>query len=162
MPALLLAGVAVSAFFSSLISAIVVLEKDTNSVREILFWLAGGLDSRSWEHAITAGPLIILGAILIMFYSRDLNLLNLNDDDAKAMGINVNVTRPFLIILCSVSYICAKTLWRLSWSPKIERTARPAWAGWKRLTPTSLTICRSQRSLRSKDSILDLGVRGGT
>ena len=102
MPALLLAGVAVSAFFSSLISAIVVLEKDTNSVREILFWLAGGLDSRSWEHAITAGPLIILGAILIMFYSRDLNLLNLNDDDAKAMGINVNVTRPFLIILSAL------------------------------------------------------------
>ncbi|MFL2640007.1 MAG: FecCD family ABC transporter permease [Dehalococcoidia bacterium] len=102
MPALLLAGVAVSAFFSSLISAIVVLEKDSNSVREILFWLAGGLDSRSWDHVMTAGPLIILGAIIIVFYSRDLNLLNLNDSDAKALGVNINFARPLLIILSAL------------------------------------------------------------
>ena len=102
MPTLLLAGVAISAFFSSIISATIVLQENPDSVRQILFWLAGGLDSRSWNHVLIATPLITIGTIIISFFSRDLNLLSISDDDSKSLGVNVDLVRPGFIVLSSL------------------------------------------------------------
>ena len=55
MATLLLAGVAVNAFLGAIVSAIIILLPDNGALREILFWLAGGLDSRSWEHVRISG-----------------------------------------------------------------------------------------------------------
>ena len=74
MATLLLAGVAVSAFLGAVISAVIVLVPDNESLREILFWLAGGLDSRSWEHVRVSAPLILGGVAVAVLLSRDLNL----------------------------------------------------------------------------------------
>ena len=75
MATLLLAGVAVNAFLGAIVSAIIILLPDNASLREILFWLAGGLDSRSWEHVRIAAPLILGGTAVIVVMARDLNLL---------------------------------------------------------------------------------------
>ena len=102
MPTLLLAGVAVSAFLGAVISSVLVLVPSNEALREILFWLAGGLDSRSWEHVRLSAPLILGGLALIMVLGRDLNLLMLGDDDARSMGIRVGVIRPVLIAAASL------------------------------------------------------------
>jgi iron complex transport system permease protein len=102
MPTLLLAGVAVSAFLGAIISSVLVLVPSNEALREILFWLAGGLDSRSWEHVRLSAPLILGGLALIMVLGRDLNLLMLGDDDARSMGIRVGVIRPVLIAAASL------------------------------------------------------------
>lgn len=98
MPTLLLAGVAVTAFLSSVISAVIVVVPDNDSLREILFWLAGGLDSRAWEHVQLSGPLILAGVLFIVAFARDLNLLMLGDDDARSLGVRVGLIRPLLIM----------------------------------------------------------------
>ncbi len=97
MATLLLAGVAVSSFLGALVSAVLVIESDNYSIREILFWLAGGLDGRTWEHARLAAPLVLGGAGVILLLSRDLNLLMLGDEDARALGVRVAIVRPLLI-----------------------------------------------------------------
>ena len=102
MPTLLLAGVAVSAFLGAIISAVLILVPSNEALREILFWLAGGLDSRSWEHVRLSAPLILGGLALIVVLARDLNLLMLGDDDARSMGVRVGVIRPVLIAAASL------------------------------------------------------------
>ncbi|MEC9140474.1 MAG: iron chelate uptake ABC transporter family permease subunit [Chloroflexota bacterium] len=97
MATLLLAGVAISAFFSAIVAAIMVLVPSNEALREILFWLTGGLDSRSWEHVRLAAPPILGGSAVIFMLSRDLNLLMLGDDEAKSMGVRVSVIRPVLL-----------------------------------------------------------------
>ena len=97
MATLLLAGVAVSAFLGAVISAVLVMVPANETLREILFWLAGGLDARSWEHARLAAPMILGGMALILVFSRDLNLLMLGDDDARSMGVRVGAVRTLLI-----------------------------------------------------------------
>ena len=72
------------------------------ALREILFWLAGGLDSRSWDHVHLSAPLILAGSGLIIVLSRDINLLMLGDDDAKSMGVRVGLIRPILIAAASL------------------------------------------------------------
>ena len=97
MATLLLAGVAVNAFLGAIVSAIIILLPDNASLREILFWLAGGLDSRSWEHVRIAAPLILGGTAVIVAMARDLNLLTLGDDEARSMGVRVGLTRMSLL-----------------------------------------------------------------
>ncbi|MEE9284369.1 MAG: iron chelate uptake ABC transporter family permease subunit [Dehalococcoidia bacterium] len=97
MPTLLLAGVAVSSFLGAVVSAVIVLVPANESLREILFWLAGGLDGRTWEHVrIAAGP-ILAGVAVLTLVSRDLNLLLLGDEEARSMGVPVQVVRPLII-----------------------------------------------------------------
>ena len=101
MATLLLAGVAVNAFLGAVVSAIIIALPDNAALREILFWLAGGLDSRSWEHVRISAPLIAGGIAVTLLMSRDLNLLMLGDDEARSMGVRVGVARP--IILAAVA-----------------------------------------------------------
>lgn len=97
MAALLLAGVAVSSFLGAVVSAVLVIVPRNDALREIIFWLAGGLDSRSWEHARLAAPLVLGGVVVIVALSRELNLLMLGDDEARSLGVRVRVVRPVII-----------------------------------------------------------------
>ena len=103
MPTLLLAGVAVNAFLGAVISAIIIALPDNAALREILFWLAGGLDSRSWEHVRISTPLIAGGIAVILLMSRDLNLLMLGDDEARSMGVRVGVARPIILAAAALA-----------------------------------------------------------
>lgn len=102
MATLLLAGVAVNAFLGAIVSAIIILLPDNEALREILFWLAGGLDSRSWEHVRISAPLILGGAAVILLMARDLNLLMLGDDEARSMGVRVGMARVALLAAASL------------------------------------------------------------
>ena len=97
MATLLLAGVAVNAFLGAIVSAIIILLPDNEALREILFWLAGGLDSRSWEHVQVSAPLIVGGTAVVLLMARDLNLLTLGDDEARSMGVRVGAARVTLL-----------------------------------------------------------------
>ena len=103
MATLLLAGVAVNAFLGAVISAIIIILPDNEALREILFWLAGGLDSRSWEHVRIATPLIVASTAVLLLMSRDLNLLMLGDDEARSMGVRVGLTRIILLAAAALA-----------------------------------------------------------
>ncbi len=99
---LILSGVAVSAFMNALISLVIIAVPEQGTLRGILFWLAGGLGSRSWDHVWLSGPLILAGGGVIIAFSRDLNLLMMGDDDARSLGVNVRVIRPMLLTVASL------------------------------------------------------------
>ncbi|MQG20542.1 MAG: iron chelate uptake ABC transporter family permease subunit [SAR202 cluster bacterium] len=102
MPTLLLAGVAVTAFLNSIISAAILVVPDNDPVRKILFWLAGGLDSRAWEHVAISWIPILIGITLIFGFTRELNMLMIGDNDARSLGLRVNYIRPFLIAVSAL------------------------------------------------------------
>ena len=91
---IILAGVAVSAFLGAFISAILILYSDR--VSGALMWLIGGLSARSWPHVYLILPYAIIGFILSMIATRYLNVLQLGDDIAKGLGVNVELSRIFL------------------------------------------------------------------
>ncbi len=103
MATLLLAGVAVNAFLGAVVSAIIIALPNNEALREILFWLAGGLDARSWEHVRIAGPLILGSAAVLLLLARDLNLLMLGDDEARSMGVRVGASRLTLLAAASLA-----------------------------------------------------------
>ena len=103
MATLLLAGVAVNAFLGAVVSAIIILLPNNEALREILFWLAGGLDARAWEHVRIATPLIVGSTAVLLLLARDLNLLMLGDDEARSMGVHVGATRVVLLAVAALA-----------------------------------------------------------
>jgi len=98
---LLLTGIAIGSMFVSLISLILIMS-DVWSIREILFWLMGGIDSTGWNQVRIAAAPILLGSIAIMFFGRDLNALLISEDTASTLGIDVGKTKVWLFVLSSL------------------------------------------------------------
>lgn len=89
---LLLTGIAVSALASAGTSVLLVATEEFR-VKTVLFWLAGGLEGRSWTHVQLAAILILAGAVLLFLLSRPLDLLSLGEDEAASLGLPVHATR---------------------------------------------------------------------
>ncbi len=102
MAALLLSGVAISAFIAAIISAIILFTSDLQAQREMLFWLAGGLGASTWTDIRIATPLVLLGIAIAILLSRDLNLLMVSEDEAQALGVRVVLTRNVLLLAASL------------------------------------------------------------
>lgn len=99
---LLLSGIAIGLLFASL-TAFVLSISNVWSMREMLFWLMGGVDSRTWTHFYIAFFPIAISSVAILFFGKDLNLILLGEDTAKTTGINPQTTLIILIVLCSIT-----------------------------------------------------------
>jgi cobalamin transport system permease protein len=99
---LLLAGIALNAFLSALISVALLLSSDFPQVQTVLSWLVGGLAGRSWRHLIVLAPTILIGLAVTYGYSRDLNLFLLGEETAQGLGTNVPRTRFALLALATL------------------------------------------------------------
>ena len=102
MAALLLSGLALSAFIAAVISAIILFTSDLQAQREMLFWLAGGLGASTWTDIHLSAPLVMLGIAGAIFLSRDLNLLMVSEDEARTLGVRVGLTRNVLLVFTSL------------------------------------------------------------
>ncbi|MBQ8699096.1 MAG: iron ABC transporter permease, partial [Schwartzia sp.] len=96
---IILAGVAVSAFLGAGISAMMIFYSD--KVHGALMFMAGGLAARSWPHVTIILPYAIAGALLAFLGSKHLNILQLGDEIAKGLGLNVEMTRVVMTALAA-------------------------------------------------------------
>jgi len=99
---LLLAGVALNALLGA-VTSYVLSQANVSFERngQILFWLLGGLEDRTWEHAVMAFP-IVLGAICLWPLGRQMDLLSLGADEAQSLGVNVRRLRRQLLVLSTL------------------------------------------------------------
>lgn len=89
---LILTGIAVSALAGAGTSALLIATEEYR-VRTVLFWLAGGLEGRSWTH-VQAGALFILsGCVVLVGLARPLDLLSLGEEEAASLGLPVHLAR---------------------------------------------------------------------
>ena len=88
---IILAGVAVSAFLGSGISALLVFYSD--KVQGALLWMVGGLSARSWPQVETLFPYTILGLVFALAGCKALTILSLGDETARGLGVPVERVR---------------------------------------------------------------------
>jgi iron complex transport system permease protein len=98
---LLLAGVAVNFFFSSLILFLQYLADFTQSYR-IVRWLMGELTVAGMGPVFNVFPFVVSGAAIIVYLSPELNLLTIGDDVAASRGVNVERTKRALFFAASL------------------------------------------------------------
>jgi len=97
---IILAGVAVSAFLGAGISALMIFYSD--KVHGALMWMVGGLAARSWPHVEIIYPYTAVCLVLALIGCRHLNILQLGDEMAQGLGLNVEMTRIVMTILAAL------------------------------------------------------------
>jgi len=68
-------------------------------VQRVAVWLTGSLNGRGWDHVRTVGLALAALAPLIVLAQRSLDRLELGDDMAAALGVQVGRTKLALILL---------------------------------------------------------------
>lgn len=100
---LLLAGLAVTAFVTAVMSLLLTLARDIFAFREVLFWLLGGLDGRGWSHvALAAGP-ILVGGLFLLLFSNELNIVAATGErGATSLGVDMQHTKRHVLMLTAL------------------------------------------------------------
>ncbi|CDH04172.1 vitamin B12 transport protein (ABC superfamily,membrane) [Xenorhabdus bovienii str. oregonense] len=106
---LLLAGIAINALCMSFIGVLSYVSND-QQLRQFSIWMMGSLSQIEWPTLIIAASLIIPVCILAFSQSRKLNLLQLGDEEAHYLGINVQRTKYQLLLLSALLIGCAVAL----------------------------------------------------
>jgi len=83
---LVLSGVIVGGFFTSLISALKYMADPYTKLPEIVFWLMGSLAYVTSENLLWISPIIIFPMAVLYFYSWKFNILALGEYEAKSLG----------------------------------------------------------------------------
>jgi iron complex transport system permease protein len=100
---LLLSGVALNAVFGAGTSFLLALSAGQFQVSgQILFWLMGGIENRTWGHVWIGLPGVLLGCALLLPLGRAMNLLSLGEPSAQSLGVDVRRLRWQLIVLSTV------------------------------------------------------------
>ncbi|MBH8551418.1 iron ABC transporter permease [Nostocaceae cyanobacterium CENA357] len=81
---LTVAGAALTALISSLMTAILIVSQRT--LEEIRFWLAGSLAGRDINIVFQALPFVIIGLVIAFALGRQITTMSLGEDVAKSLG----------------------------------------------------------------------------
>lgn len=97
---LLLAGVAVSFFLSSIISILMILNR--NQLEKIVFWTMGSFSAASWKQVGFLLAVTIPLVIIIYTFARDINIMVTGEDAAKSLGVDVERIKRIMFLSSSV------------------------------------------------------------
>jgi len=97
---LLLSGIAVSFFLSSLVSLVMIL--DSGNLQKVFYWLMGSLANGSWQEVKMILPAIILGFLIVYFLADNLNILLLGEETAYYLGVEVERIKLLLLVAGSL------------------------------------------------------------
>ncbi|MGD0793963.1 MAG: iron chelate uptake ABC transporter family permease subunit [Dehalococcoidales bacterium] len=103
---LILAGVALSALLGSIVSYLIISSGD--KMHSIVFWLMGSFSLSQWSEVGTVLPYVALGTAVIIIFARLLNVMQLDEEQAQQLGVNVE--RFKLILLAAATLITAASV----------------------------------------------------
>ncbi len=97
---LLLAGVAVGAFFNGLVSLMQYVADD-DTLGSIVYWTMGSFNKVTWTSFNRSILAIIIGVLMLALMYRELNMISAGEEQASNMGVNVKRVRIMTLIATS-------------------------------------------------------------
>ena len=99
---LVLSGVAISAFFNALISAIKFVADPEDKLPEIVYWLMGSLASVTMDEIIMIIIPLFIGFLILYLLRWQMNILAMGDEEAQSLGLNPTRVRFIIIAGCTL------------------------------------------------------------
>ncbi len=97
---LLLTGVCLTFLITAVISLLMALHHD--KMESIIFWTMGSFASSSWLDVWILLPIAIIGIVIAIYHSRDLNLLLTGSETAQSLGVEVEKVRRRLLFFTTL------------------------------------------------------------
>ncbi|WP_192846599.1 FecCD family ABC transporter permease [Dehalogenimonas formicexedens] len=97
---LILGGVAVGSLLMALVNFIITISGD--KIHGIVFWMMGSFSSSQWSDVEIALPIILLGSGFIFLFARSLNIIQLGEDQAKQLGVDIEKMKVMLLAAATI------------------------------------------------------------
>lgn len=102
---LLLVGIAINALCGAAVGVLSWISNDAQ-LRQLSLWGMGSLGQAQWSTLLVAATLMLPSAIVVWRVSAQLNLLQLGDEEAHYLGVNVRALQR-LLLLCSALLVAS-------------------------------------------------------
>lgn len=99
---LILSGIILSGFFAALVSLMQYLADSEETLPNIVFWLLGSFATANWHKVLLMALPIIAAATLLYRLRWRINLLALEEKDARGLGVSVAALRRSVLVCCAV------------------------------------------------------------
>ena len=100
-----LGGMVVSSLFQALVSLAKYVADPEEDLPAITYWLMGSMSRATYQGLAVGIPLILLGVAVLFLLRWRLNILSLQEDETKALGIDVKKLR--LIVMAAATLVTA-------------------------------------------------------
>ena len=101
--ALILFGVALSSFAGAATALIFNLSPSPIASAEVMSWLLGSVQNRSWVDVAWVTPAVIVAGVFAALSGAGLRMLTLGDEGAAASGLNMGRLRAFALIAAALA-----------------------------------------------------------
>ena len=98
---LLLVGIAINALCGAAVGVLSWLSND-QQLRQLSLWGMGSLSSAQWPSLLVCALLMVPALLLLQTRARRLNLLQLGEEDAHYLGVDVKRTQRQLLVLSAL------------------------------------------------------------
>ena len=100
---LILAGIGISSLATAGVSLVMNFAASPMSLQDMVLWMLGSLENRTFDDLLLAGPFIVIGWIMMIGTGQGLNALSLGADTAQSLGINVKRLRWRIVLGTALS-----------------------------------------------------------
>lgn len=97
---MILAGIAMTYIFSA-VSSLLHYFSEAEALKDVVVWLMGSLGRATWNDIYIISITLAICIPLLIWRSWDLNVMGAGDETAKSLGINVERTRIFVMMVAS-------------------------------------------------------------
>lgn len=98
----ILSGMVVGALFSAFVSLLQYFADPNSSLPAIVYWLLGSFATTTWERVIIAAPGIVVGVIVLWSLRFRLNVLSLEEAEARSLGARPDLERWLIFAMVAL------------------------------------------------------------
>ncbi|MBP1860499.1 FecCD family ABC transporter permease [Rhizobium herbae] len=98
----ILSGLVISSMFSAVVSLLQFVADPNTSLPAIVYWLMGSFATATWDRTLVAAPGLVIGAFLLWMLRFRLNILSLDEAEARSLGANTSLERWLVFGLVAV------------------------------------------------------------
>ena len=111
-----LSGMVVSSIFQAFVSLAKYVADPEEELPSITYWLMGSMSRATVKALLIGAPFIIIGILILFALRWRLNILSLQEDEAKALGIHVTHLRTLVMVASTmVTASCVSMCGQVGW-----------------------------------------------
>lgn len=99
---LVLSGTIVGGFMCSILGVLKFIAEEDTELSSIIYWQMGSVQTVKFDTLVYVAPIFIVGAVILILLSWQLNILSFGENEAKTLGVNLKWLRGITIVVSSM------------------------------------------------------------
>ena len=99
---LVLSGTIVGGFMCSILGVLKFIAEEDTELSSIIYWQMGSVQSVKMDTLVYVAPVFVVGAVILVLLSWQLNILSFGENEAKTLGVNLKWLRGITIVVSSM------------------------------------------------------------